>query len=94
MQADHFAKPIEADTRASGCADGHVFFVSACRQLADCIHEARAAGASEWCKQVAQSRRDINAKAWRDQRRADRLNAMRRRSSVDPAQLAFKRGCV
>lgn len=69
--------PIEADTRAAGCTDGRVVLIAAYRLPADCIHEARAAGAGEWCKQVKQARQVLRAKAPAAFRLAAALNKVK-----------------
>lgn len=69
--------PIEADTRAAGCADGRVALVAAYRLPVDCIHEARAAGAGEWCKQVKKARQELRAKAPAAFRLAAALNKVK-----------------
>ena len=66
--------PIEADTRAAGCTDGRVVLIAAYRLPADCIHEARAAGAGEWCKEVMRARKARRAKAPAAYRLAAALN--------------------
>lgn len=68
---------IEADTRAAGCTDGRVVLIAAYRLPADCIHEARAAGAGEWCKQVKQARQALRAKAPAAFRLAAALNKVK-----------------
>lgn len=52
--------PIEVETRAAGCADGRMAFIAAYRLPADCIHEARAAGAATWCATVRKARLALN----------------------------------
>lgn len=69
--------PIEADTRAAGCTDGRVVLIAAYRLPADCIHEARAAGAGEWCKQVKKARHALRAKAPAAFRLAAALNKVK-----------------
>lgn len=72
---------IEADTRAAGCADGRVTLIAAYRLPADCIHEARAAGAAAWCAMVRKARAALRAKS---------AEAFRRAAAINKAQAARK----
>ena len=66
--------PIEAETRAAGCADGRMALIAAYRLPTDCIHEARAASAAAWCATVRKARAALRAKSAEAFRRAAAIN--------------------
>lgn len=75
--SNRYGWPIAAETRATGCADGRMALVAAYRLPADCIHEARAAGAGEWCAEVHKARKALRAKAPEAYRLAAAINGTR-----------------
>lgn len=83
--------PIEVETRAAGCADGRMAFIAAYRLPADCIHEARAAGAATWCATVRKARLALRTKSAEAFRRAAAINkAKAARSNPNQCELFGK----
>lgn len=84
--AEHYNWPIEAEERAAGCTDGRVATVSAYKLPADCIHAARAAGATGWIAEVKAARAALRARTPEAFRRAAAMNKAKESPAPHPVQ--------
>ncbi len=89
---NHYGWPIEATSKAAGCRDGRVAWVSEYWLPVEIIARAMAAGAGQWCAQVRAARRARRALAAQARREAERANAARKARRHCPGQQALFEG--
>ena len=89
---NHYGWPIEATSKAAGCRDGRVAWVSEYWLPVEIIARAMAAGAGQWCAQVRAARRARRAPAAQARREAERANAARKARRHCPGQQALFEG--
>jgi len=81
--AEKYGWFIPRETKATGCADGHVAAVTVYWLLPSTIADAHKKGAAAWCADVRAARMKRRTKAAEAKRKADAINAASKKRRDD-----------